>query len=102
MKVPLTRRSVVVATKSLVSCDVGGDVVMLDLESGQYFGLDGVGARVWSLIRTPRRVNEILGVLLQEYDVDAGRCEKDLMGFLHKLVEKGLVEVKNEGSRGAG
>ncbi len=33
---------------------VGGEIVLLHLESGVYFGLDPVGARAWQLIRAAK------------------------------------------------
>ena len=93
-----SERSVVVAAKDQVSCDAAGEVVMLHLESGRYFGLDGVGARVWSLIQRPRRVSDILKVLLEEYEVERERCMRDLLALLRELAEKGLIQVRGEGS----
>ena len=88
--------STVVASKDQVSSDLGGEVAILDLKAGVYYGLDAVGARIWSLIQEPRAVNEIRDILLEEYDVDPERCERDLLALLQRLAEEGLIEVKDE------
>ena len=87
--------STVVAAKDQVSSDLGGEVAILDLKAGVYYGLDAVGARIWSLIEEPRTVNEIRGILLEEYDVEPERCERDLLALLRRLADEGLVEVRS-------
>jgi hypothetical protein len=87
--------STVVAAKDQVSSDLGGEVAILDLKAGVYYGLDAVGARIWSLIEEPRTVNEIRDILLEEYDVEPERCERDLLALLRRLADEGLVEVRN-------
>jgi len=87
--------STVVAPKDQVSSDLGGEVAILDLKAGVYYGLDAVGARIWSLIQVPRTVNEIRDILLEEYDVEPERCERDLLVLLRRLADEGLVEVRS-------
>jgi Coenzyme PQQ synthesis protein D (PqqD) len=87
--------STVVAAKDQVSSDLGGEVAILDLKAGVYYGLDAVGARIWSLIQEPRTVNEIRDILLEEYDVEPERCERDLLALLRRLADEGLVEGRN-------
>ena len=84
------------AVEGQVSSDLGGEVAILDLDSGLYYGLDEVGARVWELIRKPRVVEEIVGVILDEYDVGAEEGRGDVLALLRELADKGLVEVRDE------
>lgn len=88
--------SVVVATREQVSCDLAGEAVILNLGSGEYFGLDPVGARVWSLIQEPRSVREVRDSLLEEYDVEPDVCERDILELLKQMAAEGLIEVKDE------
>jgi hypothetical protein len=83
-----------VAVKDQVSSDLGGEVAILDLKAGVYYGLDAVGARIWSLIQEPRTVNEIRDILLEEYEVEPERCERDLLVLLQRLADEGIIEVE--------
>jgi hypothetical protein len=85
----------VVVTDGQVSCDLADEVAILDLQSGIYYGLDAVGARIWSLIQEPKTVTEVCNSLLEEYDVEPERCERDLMILLQVLADKGLIKVKD-------
>jgi hypothetical protein len=91
----VSRGSTVVAAKDQVSSDLGGEVAILDLKAGVYYGLDAVGARIWSLIQEPRTVNEIRDILLQEYEVEPERCERDLLVLLQRLADERIIEVED-------
>ena len=82
------------AAKDQASSDLGGEVAILDLKAGVYYGLDAVGARIWSLIQEPRTVNEIRNILLEEYEVEPERCERDLLVLLQRLADERLIEVE--------
>src|SRR6202790_5908895 len=92
----ISDRSVVVAAKDEVSCDLAGEAAILNVKSGVYYGLDPVGARIWPLMQEPRAVAEIQNTITGEYDVEPERCARDLFGLLNKLLEEGLIEVKDE------
>ncbi len=87
--------SVVIAGKDQVSCEFENEAAILNLRDSFYYGLDNVGAAVWKLVQEPRRVNEIVNLLLEQYEVDAERCTRDLLTLLSKLAALGLVEVRD-------
>ena len=89
----LSVTSIVAATKDQVSSDLGGETILLSMQSAMYYGLDSVGARIWELLREPVRVSEIRDVIAREYDVEIDRCESDVLAFLKDLAAKGLIEV---------
>ena len=76
-----TQDTVVVASPDSVSADMGGEQVILNLASGVYFGLDEVGARIWSLIEKPRRLSSIVETLLAEYEVEQDAVNRICRGF---------------------
>lgn len=85
--------TVVVAAPEQVSCDLDGEVAILDLDKGVYYGLDEVGARIWRELQQPRAVSTLKQALLDEYDVDPDTCERDLCALLDRLIEVGLARV---------
>jgi hypothetical protein len=89
----LSVTSIVASTKDQVSSDLGGETILLSMQSAMYYGLDSVGARIWELLREPVRVSEIRDVIAREYDVEIDRCESEVLAFLKELAAKGLIEV---------
>ena len=102
MSLAISGHSVVVAAKDQVSCDLAGEGAILNIKSGVYYGLDPVGARIWSLMQEPREVAEIQNAITDESEVEPGRCPRNLVELLEKLLAKGLIEVKNAALRLAG
>ena len=96
MKREISERSTVVAAKDQVSSDLGGEVAILDLTGGVYYGLDEVGARIWELIQEPIVVDQIQATLVEEYAADRTRIRRDVLAFLQRLADEELVEVKDE------
>jgi hypothetical protein len=95
----ITVDSIVSAGKDLVFSNVADEVVILDLKSGVYHGLESVGARAWELMSEPRSVAEVRDQLVDEYDVEPDRCESDLLRLLEELKSHGLVDVHPAPSR---
>jgi hypothetical protein len=95
VKKTLSVSSSIVAAKDQVSSDLGDEIAILHLNAGVYYGLDGVGARIWDLIQEPRTVEEVRDVLVSEYEVEPDRCESDLITLLQRLADEGLIEVKD-------
>jgi hypothetical protein len=91
----ISDQSIVVAAKDQVSCDLAGEAAILNIKNGVYYGLDPVGARIWSLMQEPRAVAEIQNTITGEYDVEPERCAQDLVALLEKLLAEGLIEVKD-------
>jgi Coenzyme PQQ synthesis protein D (PqqD) len=99
MDVSLSAQSVVVAAAEQVSCPLGEESAILNLKNSVYYGLDTVGARVWTLLQKPRTIGELRDTLLDEYEVEPDRCERDLLGLLEKMRGEGLIEVRGAPTR---
>lgn len=76
-----------------VAAAVDGQVLMMSLSQGRYFGLDTVGSRVWELLAAPIRIVDLLQQLQTDYDVDAETCARDTLPFLADLLSQCLVDV---------
>jgi len=74
--------------------EVDGEMVLLDMNSENYFGLDEVGTAIWQAMQEKETLKEVLEVLLEQYEVEPDVLEKDLLNFVDKLVESGLIEVE--------
>lgn len=93
MKISST--SLVTAVQDQVSTTLDDEAVILNLRDGVYYGLNPLGARIWDLLQETRTVGEMQHVILEEYEVEAERCERDLLQLLNELAAKGLIVVKD-------
>jgi hypothetical protein len=74
--------------------ELQGEAVLLNIQSGRYFGLDEVGTRMWAAITSAESLRAASEALLAEYEVTRERLEGDVRALVEKLVEYGLVEVR--------
>jgi hypothetical protein len=89
----ITTATTVAASKDQVFCDLAGEAAILNLTNSVYYGLDIVGARIWTLVQEPITVAAVRDVILREYDVEQEQCERDLLGLLQKLSAEGLIVI---------
>ena len=87
----------IVPSKDVLTQEVSGEMVLMDLSSEQYFGLDAVGTRVWNLLDQGIAPADLLSILLREYEVEQQQLESDIEELLGQLLEAGLVRVGAEG-----
>ena len=79
--------------EDVVSRELDGEAVILNLESGTYFGLDPVGTRIWALLQKNGSLRGTFETLLQEYEVAPNRLEEDLLRLVKELHTKGLLRL---------
>lgn len=92
----VTEQSTVVVNPGLTAADLGGEAVVLDPNTGRYYGLNELGARIFELARKPRSVERITQALLQEYEVEADKLRVDLIAFLHEMEQRHLIKVTDD------
>jgi hypothetical protein len=87
--------SKVTFAETVFAQEVDGEMVLLDMNSENYFGLDEVGTSIWQAIEVCEgELKCVLGKLLEEYDVEEAVLQKDLLDFVIKLEKNGLVKVE--------
>lgn len=80
--------------ESVLARDLGEEMVLLDLASESYFGLDAVGSRLWHLLCETGSVKDACTRMLEEYDVSRDVLETDVVQWVDALLEAGLVRIE--------
>lgn len=75
--------------------DIDGESVLLNLNTGLYFGLDDVGTRMWVLLTEAPSIQNAFDTLEAEYDVERTQLRVDLSALLAELTEKNLLVLKD-------
>lgn len=66
-------------------------LILLDLDSGEYFALDEVSSRIWELADGQHSILEIVEALVAEYDAPKEAVREDVGDLLEDLLDAGLV-----------
>jgi hypothetical protein len=93
----VTIDSVLVQDKEPTAADLDGQVVVLSVRAGAYFGFNPVASEIWAMLAEPCRVGRIFDSLSQHHDVDAQTLARDVTPFLQTLVEHRLVRESDPG-----
>jgi Coenzyme PQQ synthesis protein D (PqqD) len=77
-------------------CDIQDDVVILNVDTGVYFGLEGTGGQMWRELVEHRSLEKALEALKKRFDVEPDDLRRDLEDMVRQLAEKGLVSLVAE------
>jgi coenzyme PQQ synthesis protein D (PqqD) len=77
----------------VISQEVSGETVLLDLNSENYFGLDEVGTRIWQLIEQTGKLQAVYDTMLAEYEVSEEQLLEDLEQLVTEVEKIGLVKL---------
>jgi hypothetical protein len=85
--------AVVTRTEGLMSAPVDDDVVFLNPSTDSYIALDRIGHRIWDLLESPRRFEDLVAALAAEFDADVSVVVADVTAFLDELEREGMVSA---------
>jgi hypothetical protein len=89
----LTADSLILRDPEIVHSAIDGEVVMMSLDQGEYFGLDAMGSRIWNLMEKPMRLGDLCRHLADAFDVEAERCRREVTVFLGEIEKCGLIRI---------
>ena len=73
--------------------ELDGEAVILNLDTGIYFGLDDTGTRMWGVLSSSESIQEAFDQLLEEYEVEPEILTSELNRFLKELLDNQLTEI---------
>jgi hypothetical protein len=89
----LTDTTSITARPDQISSDLEGETILLHMTSGLYYGLNDVGVKIWGLIQTPQTLASLRQTLLDEYEVSAEECDRELKELLTNLSQADLISL---------
>lgn len=78
--------------EAVITRELDGETILLNLDTGIYFGLDKVGTDVWRAIRAADTLGAALDLVQSEYDVDPAVLRSDFLRLVGELLAKGLLQ----------
>jgi hypothetical protein len=102
MDVTVDLQTLVSRSDSLVSSAIEGEVTMMNVQTGKYYGLTTVGARIWALLETPTPVTALCDQLVTEYRVGRETCENEVLTFLQRMADEGVITLNSQPGVGDG
>jgi hypothetical protein len=89
-------QSLILRNAQMPTGEIDGEMVALDLEQGECFGIGKIGTLIWEMAEEPARVHDIVGRLVGRFEVEPNECLTDVLTFLNEMKDAGLVQVLPE------
>jgi hypothetical protein len=85
--------TVISRSSSVLTAEVNGEIVMMSIEQGQYFGLDDIGSDIWKRLDSPCSFAGLIDRLAADYDADRARIAADVRTLLERMAAKDVVKL---------
>jgi len=79
--------------ESILESDIGDEKVMMSIALGRFWGTNAMGRQVYDLCDGKRRLEQLCELLMDQFDVDAETCQREVLAFAQRAVERGLLVV---------
>ncbi|MDZ7817300.1 MAG: lasso peptide biosynthesis PqqD family chaperone [Aliarcobacter sp.] len=85
--------SIIKRNNDLLSSEMDDELVMMNLESNNYYGLNKIGKDIWEILEENQTLESLCNKLIEKYDVSFEECKNDITPFLEKLKESNIIEI---------
>jgi hypothetical protein len=89
----LTDATMISRSPSVLTAEVDGEVVMMSIEQGRYFGLDDIGSDIWKRLEPPCSFAELVDRLVADYEADRATIAADVRVLLGNMVKQDVVRL---------
>jgi hypothetical protein len=80
--------------QNLLSTELDQETVLMSIDAGAYYGLEGPARSIWESLETPLTFSALVDRLVEEYQVSPETCAADLERFLEEIEREGLLCVE--------
>jgi coenzyme PQQ synthesis protein D (PqqD) len=85
--------TVISRSPAVIAAEVDGEIVMMSIEQGRYFGLDDIGSDIWKRIEPPCSFATLIDGLAADYEADRATIAADVQALLGRMAEQDVVRL---------
>ena len=95
-------RHYTINSPQVISEDVSGETVIINLETGTYFNLNEEAAKLWAPLSTSTDLDALKKSVQPEPACEQPEAESLIEAFFEKLISQGLIKKADAGSAVSG
>ena len=99
MALTIAESTIVAAKDTVVSCDLADGAALLDLSKNMYYGINAVGAEIWTIIQSPTAVTQIDKAIRDKFEVGSATVLDDVVSILQEMAGADLIVLSDAQSR---
>jgi hypothetical protein len=85
--------TIISRSPSVLTAEIDGEVVMMSIEQGQYFGLDDIGSDIWKRLDSPCAFADLIDRLAADYDAERASIAADVRSLLESMAARDVVRL---------
>lgn len=97
MSQTLERTTLLRTSDSVITSEVDGEIMLITIDTGAYFGLNRIGSEIWRLAAEPIALEAISAALKSRFNADPTQIDQQATEFVADLVAKGLLLIADGG-----
>ena len=79
--------------RELLTSELGDELVMMDVEKGNYISLNKMGRIIWDYLEEPITTQNLIAKLMERYNVDKDVCARETLEYLKEMYEKEIISM---------
>jgi hypothetical protein len=76
---------------NVLAASVDGEIVLMSIERGSYYGLENTARCIWDLLESPKRLEDLCALIKQKYRDKDGIIDRDVMRFVAEMANEAIV-----------
>ncbi len=85
--------SVIARNEDIYTGQIDDELVMVSINTGNYFVLNLTAHRIWEILESPLSVAEICAKLMEEFEVDLHTCQAEVIHYIEKLLDQQIIKI---------
>ena len=94
MDTHIAPKTLISRNDSVVAGMVDGEMMMVNIENGNYHALNATGQRIWEILETPQTFEAICNLLESEYNINSETCRTQVQNFLKELFARKAITIE--------
>lgn len=88
--------TILVKNEDIAWRKIDDDAILIDMDEEEVTHFNEVGAEIWVTLDGTKSAAEIIEHIRSQFEVDLEQAKKDVFAFLNKLLQKEMVEIKQD------
>lgn len=72
---------------------IGNETVLMNIETGDYLGINGVGTDIWNILNSPLKLEDLINEITKLYDVSEEECTAQVNTFLDSMLQQNMLTI---------
>jgi hypothetical protein len=89
----INESTIITRNLDIITANIDDETVMMNIDSGEYHGLNNTASQIWDLLEQPLTFAELIELLLNTYELKREHCLQDTQLFLHQMIECKLLKL---------